>query len=120
MTVRSVYEPNEYPSNMQRLYQWTPDECIPELYCDPQIFCSLHSGMTDLAVPSWAGSPEEFIKLHQGALESYRVSSQIHNWIDIIFGYKMSGQAAIAAKNVMLPSSEPTKPKSVGRHQLFT
>ncbi|KAK0573871.1 hypothetical protein LWI29_014892 [Acer saccharum] len=120
MTVRSVYEPNEYPSNMQRLYQWTPDECIPEFYCDPQIFCSQHSGMTDLAVPSWAGSPEEFIKLHRDALESYRVSSQIHNWIDITFGYKMSGQAAIAAKNVMLPSSEPTKPKSVGRRQLFT
>ncbi|KAL5849039.1 hypothetical protein ACOSQ4_007052 [Xanthoceras sorbifolium] len=120
MTVRSVYEPNEYPSNMQRLYQWTPDECIPEFYCDPQIFCSLHSGMTDLAVPSWAGSSEEFIKLHRDALESYRVSSRIHNWIDITFGYKMSGQAAVAAKNVMLPSPEITKPKSVGRRQLFT
>ncbi|XP_031256379.1 protein GFS12 [Pistacia vera] len=118
--VRSVYEPNEYPSTMQRLYQWTPDECIPEFFCDPQIFYSVHSGMTDLAVPSWVGSPKEFIKLHREALESHRVSSQIHNWIDITFGYKMSGQAAVAAKNVMLPSSEPTKPKSVGRRQLFT
>ncbi|KAL0393360.1 UNVERIFIED_CONTAM: protein GFS12, partial [Sesamum radiatum] len=68
--VRSVYEPNEYPSNMQRLYQWTPDECIPEFYCDPRIFCSLHSSMPDLAVPSWAGTPEEFIKLHRDALEA--------------------------------------------------
>lgn len=118
--VRSVYEPNEYPSTMQRLYQWTPDECIPEFYCDPQIFYSVHSGMTDLAVPPWADSPEEFIKLHRDALESNRVSSQIHHWIDITFGYKMSGQAAIDAKNVMLPSQEPTKPKSVGRRQLFT
>ncbi|GAY35570.1 hypothetical protein CUMW_017090 [Citrus unshiu] len=118
--VRSVYEPNEYPSTMQRLYQWTPDECIPEFYCDPQIFYSQHPGMTDLAVPPWAGSPEEFIKLHRDALESDRVSSRIHHWIDITFGYKMSGQAAIDAKNVMLPSSEPTKPKSVGRLQLFT
>lgn len=118
--VRSVYEPNEYPSTMQRLYQWTPDECIPEFFCDPQIFYSVHSGMTDLAVPSWAGSPEEFIQFHREALESHRVSSQIHHWIDITFGYKMSGQAAVSAKNVMLSSSEPTKPKSVGRRQLFT
>ncbi|XP_021636933.2 protein GFS12 isoform X2 [Hevea brasiliensis] len=120
LAVRSVYEPNEYPSNMLRLYEWTPDECIPEFYCDPQIFCSIHSGMTNLAVPSWARSPEEFIKLHWDALESERVSCQIHHWIDITFGYKLSGQAAVVAKNVMLPSSEPTMPRSVGRRQLFT
>ncbi|KAK4388342.1 protein GFS12 [Sesamum angolense] len=117
--VRSVYEPNEYPSNMQRLYQWTPDECIPEFYCDPRIFCSLHSSMPDLAVPSWAGTPEEFIKLHRDALESNRVSCQIHHWIDVTFGYKMSGEAAIAAKNVMLPASTSTMPRSMGRRQLF-
>lgn len=120
LAVRSVYEPNEYPSTMQRLYQWTPDECIPEFYCNPQVFFSLHSGMTDLAVPSWAGGPEEFIKMHRDALESNRVSSQIHHWIDITFGYKMSGQAAVTAKNVMLPSSDPTMPRSVGRRQLFS
>ncbi|KAL6990175.1 Protein gfs12 [Sarracenia purpurea var. burkii] len=120
MAVRSVYEPNEYPSSMLRLYQWTPDECIPEFYCDPQIFSSSHSGMTDLAIPSWVDTPEEFIRLHRNALESNRVSCQIHHWIDIIFGYKMSGEAAIAAKNVMLPASDPTMPRSTGRLQLFT
>ncbi|KAM0042092.1 putative protein kinase CMGC-MAPK family transcription factor WD40-like family [Helianthus debilis subsp. tardiflorus] len=118
--VRSVYEPNEYPSTMHRLYQWTPDECIPEFYYDPTIFQSQHSGMSDLAVPSWASNPEEFIKLHRDALESYRVSCQIHHWIDIIFGYKMSGEAAVAAKNVMLPPSEPTNARSAGRRQLFS
>ncbi|XP_043709204.1 protein GFS12 isoform X1 [Telopea speciosissima] len=120
MAVRSVYEPNEYPSNMQRVYQWTPDECIPEFYSDPRIFTSLHSGMSDLAVPSWANSPEDFIKLHRDALESNRVSREIHHWIDITFGYKMSGQAALAAKNVMLTAIEPTLPRSMGRRQLFT
>ncbi|CAK9328893.1 unnamed protein product [Citrullus colocynthis] len=120
MAVRSVYEPNEYPANMQRLYQWTPDECIPEFYCDSQIFYSKHDGMADLAVPPWAGSPEEFIKLHRDALESDRVSAKLHEWIDITFGFKMSGEAAIEAKNVMLPLSEPTVPRSMGRRQLFS
>ncbi|KAK7280064.1 hypothetical protein RJT34_25126 [Clitoria ternatea] len=119
MAVRSVYEPNEYPSTMQRLYQWTPDECIPEFYCDAQIFRSIHDGMADLAVPSWAASPEDFIKLHRDALESSKVSFQLHHWIDITFGYQMSGQAAVAAKNVMLPLSEPMMPRSTGRRQLF-
>lgn len=120
MAVRSVYEPNEYPSSMQRLYQWTPDECIPEFYCDPRVFYSQHPGMSDLAVPSWAGTPEEFIKLHRNALESDHVSSLIHHWIDITFGYKMSGKAAIDAKNVMLPHAAPIGPSSTGRRQLFT
>ncbi|XP_071701722.1 protein GFS12 isoform X2 [Rutidosis leptorrhynchoides] len=118
--VRSVYEPNEYPSTMHRLYQWTPDECIPEFYYDPKIFQSVHSGMSDLAVPSWASNPEEFIRLHRDALESDRVSCQIHNWIDIIFGHKMSGEAAVSAKNVMLPPSDPSNARSAGRRQLFS
>lgn len=120
LAVRSVYEPNEYPSTMQRLYQWTPDECIPEFYFDSQIFHSIHNGMADLAIPSWASSPKEFIKMHRDALESDWVSCQIHNWIDITFGYKMSGEAAVAAKNVMLPSTGPAVPRSAGRRQLFT
>ncbi|KAF3777824.1 GFS12 protein [Nymphaea thermarum] len=119
-SVRSVYEPNEYPSTMQRLYQWTPDECIPEFYTDPRIFSSVHDGMSNLAVPSWADSPEEFISLHRAALESDRVSQEINHWFDITFGYKLSGEAAVVAKNVTLPSSEPQRPRSSGRCQLFT
>ncbi|CAN6466622.1 unnamed protein product [Victoria cruziana] len=118
--VRSVYEPNEYPSNMQRLYQWTPDECIPEFYTDPRIFSSVHDGMSNLAVPAWAGGPEEFISLHRAALESDHVSQEIHHWFDVTFGYKLSGEAAVLAKNVTLPSSEPERPRSSGRRQLFT
>ncbi|KAJ4796992.1 beige/BEACH domain protein [Rhynchospora pubera] len=119
-TVRQVYEPNEYPSTMVRLYQWTPDECIPEFYTDPWVFVSLHSEMSDLAVPPWAGSREEFIKLHREALESDIVSRNLHYWIDLTFGYKMSGEQAVEAKNVMLPHADVAKPRSTGRRQLFT
>ncbi|KAL2641267.1 hypothetical protein R1flu_008854 [Riccia fluitans] len=117
--VRSVYEPNEYPANMQRLYQWTPDECVPEFYCDSHIFESIHKGMNDLAVPSWAKDAEDFISLHKAALESERVSRQLHHWIDLTFGFKLSGKAAVEAKNVTLSTVGPNVPRSSGRRQLF-
>ena len=102
--VRSVWVPNEYPPSLSRLYAWTPEECIPEYFCDPHLFTSIHEDMIDLAIPDWCnGSKEEFITMHRSLLESNIVSQNIHNWIDLVFGYKLSGEAAINAKNVCLP-----------------
>jgi WD repeat-containing protein 81 len=63
--VRAVFEPNEYPSSMERLYQWTPDECLPDFYDESEgnhVFESLHQGMADLRPPAWAASPADFLK----------------------------------------------------------
>lgn len=64
-TVRAVFEANEYPASMRRLYLWSPDECIPEFYTDASIFSSCHPDMPDLAVPDWAEGPADFIRQHR-------------------------------------------------------
>ena len=54
----------------------------------------------DVILPRWATSPEDFVSKHRQALESDHVSSHLHEWIDLIFGYKQKGPAAEEAMNV--------------------
>nr|CCA15276.1 nucleotide binding protein putative [Albugo laibachii Nc14] len=54
----------------------------------------------DVLLPAWAVSPEDFIAKNYAALESEFVSQHLHQWIDLIFGYKQRGHAAKAANNV--------------------
>ncbi|KAM4537797.1 neurobeachin-like protein 1 isoform 2-T2 [Fundulus diaphanus] len=56
--------------------------------------------VTDVVLPKWAKSPEDFIYKHRKALESEHVSAHLHEWIDLIFGYKQRGPAAVEALNV--------------------
>lgn len=55
----------------------------------------------DVVLPPWAKEdPREFIRVHRAALECDYVSQHLHEWIDLIFGYKQNGQAAVDATNV--------------------
>ena len=86
-------------------------ELTPEWFYQPETFRNLggyelgtrQDGTTlgDVVLPRWArGSPEEFVRLHREALESEHVSAHLHQWVDLIFGYKQTGKAAVDACNV--------------------
>lgn len=85
-------------------------ELIPEFFCNP---CFLRNEnnfdfgikqngvkLGDVVLPPWArNSADEFIRINRLALESDYVSENLHNWIDLIFGYKQRGDEAIEAHN---------------------
>ncbi|XP_023703751.1 neurobeachin-like protein 1 isoform X2 [Cryptotermes secundus] len=56
--------------------------------------------VNDVILPKWASSPEDFIYKHRKALECEYVSQHLHEWINLIFGYKQKGPKAVEALNV--------------------
>lgn len=86
-------------------------ELIPEFFFLPEMLVN-HNGyrlgrrdddgvpVGDVELPPWASSPEEFIRVNRMALESEFVSCQLHQWIDLIFGYRQRGPEAVRATNV--------------------
>ncbi|XP_034937724.1 neurobeachin isoform X3 [Chelonus insularis] len=85
-------------------------ELIPEFFFLPEMLVNSNhyrlgrqedgSAVGDVELPPWASSPEEFIRINRMALESEFVSCQLHQWIDLIFGYKQRGPEAVRATNV--------------------
>ncbi|KAG2524635.1 hypothetical protein JM16_002184 [Phytophthora kernoviae] len=124
--VRGDFQAREYPATLARMFEWTPDECIPEFYTDPSVFRSLHDDdMDDLQFPLWQdmeGKEDQdaasaFVQCHRAMLESDEVSAQLHKWIDLNFGAALSGEVAIREKNVPLVARAAGK--SPGFVQLF-
>lgn len=85
-------------------------ELIPEFYFLPEMFMNSNryrlglnedgKAIADVDLPPWANTPEEFVRINRMALESEFVSCQLHQWIDLVFGYKQRGPEAIRATNV--------------------
>ncbi|XP_076040133.1 protein FAN-like isoform X1 [Oratosquilla oratoria] len=56
--------------------------------------------VADVELPPWAKCPEDVVTVMREALESEYVSSHLHHWIDLIFGYKQRGEEAEKANNL--------------------
>ncbi|KAF2274057.1 beach-domain-containing protein [Westerdykella ornata] len=86
-------------------------ELTPEFFYLPEFLTNLNGyefglrasgeGIDNVILPPWAkGDPAIFIAKQREALESPYVSQNLHSWIDLIFGYKQRGDAAVEAANV--------------------
>lgn len=92
-------------------------ELLPEFFFLPEMFCNIEQFdlgqrqnkeyVNDVVLPPWCrnSDPRLFTLIHRQALESNHVSDHLHEWIDLIFGYKQTGQAAVDALNVFHPAT---------------
>ncbi|CAK7273447.1 Beige protein-like 1 [Sporothrix epigloea] len=86
-------------------------ELIPEFFCLPEFLVNNNgydfgrrqdgSKIDSVVLPPWAKKdPHIFIAKHREALESPYVSQHLHKWIDLVFGSKQRGEAAVESQNV--------------------
>jgi hypothetical protein len=87
-------------------------ELIPEFFCLPEFLTNINgfdfgrkqsngAKVDHVKLPPWAkGDPKIFIAKHREALESPYVSENLHHWIDLVFGCKQRGEAAVENVNV--------------------
>lgn len=88
-------------------------ELVPEFYYLPEAFLNRNNFIfgrkqtgdeafiDDVILPPWAnGDAHTFVRINRQALESPYVSENLHQWIDLIFGYKQQGPAAESAMNL--------------------
>ncbi|PYH48765.1 Beige/BEACH domain protein [Aspergillus saccharolyticus JOP 1030-1] len=87
-------------------------ELIPEFFYLPEfldnsnkydfgVLQDMTTTIDTVELPPWAkGDPKIFIAKHREALESPYVTQNLHHWIDLVFGCKQKGEAAVEAVNV--------------------
>ncbi|KAL4465900.1 hypothetical protein ABPG74_004137 [Tetrahymena malaccensis] len=89
-------------------------ELIPEFYYSDGDFLvnneKLELGISqegdiidDALIPNWAENVHDFIQKMKLCIESDYVSKNIHHWIDLIFGYKQTGEQAKKSNNLFYP-----------------
>ena len=79
--------------------------CCPEILLNTNSFPlgELQEGgvVNDVRLPEWCGGDAfEFVRINREALESDYVSEHLHEWIDLIFGFKQRDEEAVKANNL--------------------
>ncbi|KAL1139455.1 hypothetical protein AAG570_006439, partial [Ranatra chinensis] len=90
-------------------------ELIPEFFYLPEFLTNYEgfnfgyrqNGETvdNVVLPQWAKDPRTFVLIHRQALESDHIREELPHWIDLVFGYKQVGKAAVDSINVFHPAT---------------
>ncbi|XP_053952827.1 lysosomal-trafficking regulator [Anastrepha ludens] len=99
-------------------------ELIPEFFCLPEMFENFErfnfgcrqngERVEDVQLPPWClRDARLFVLIHRQALEAELARNQLHHWVDLIFGYKQSGENAVEAINVFHPATYPSFLESI-------
>ena len=86
-------------------------ELIPEFYSLPELMINMNKldlgisqtgeRVNNVYIPKWArGNPYFFVYVLAKLLESSPITLQLKNWIDLIFGYRQTGEEAEKALNL--------------------
>lgn len=109
---RMFYSIEKAWASASRMNMTDVRELTPEFYNLPEFLTNLNEydfgtrqnsskAIDRVELPPWAkGDPKIFIAKHREALESPFVSQNLHKWIDLVFGFKQRGEAALDAVNV--------------------
>lgn len=105
-SIRKTWE-SASRGNMTDVRELTPEFFyLPEFLVNSNkydfgLLQDMTTAIDSVELPPWAkGDPKIFIEKHREALESPYVSENLHHWIDLVFGSKQKGEAAIEAVNV--------------------
>ncbi|KAJ5649607.1 uncharacterized protein N7484_003330 [Penicillium longicatenatum] len=105
-SIRKAWE-SASRGNMTDVRELTPEFFyLPEFLINSNkydfgLLQNMTTTIDSVELPPWAkGDPKIFIQKHREALESPYVSENLHHWIDLVFGSKQKGDAAVESVNV--------------------
>ncbi|KAK8891430.1 hypothetical protein M9Y10_028639 [Tritrichomonas musculus] len=82
-------------------------ELIPAMYQTPEALVNLSniklSVPDNVTLPEWSKNNPYYFS--ENGMKYLNESQSIHSWINLIFGFQQSGEAAIEAKNLFHPSA---------------
>ncbi|KOB71761.1 Protein FAN, partial [Operophtera brumata] len=86
----------DHPDRMFNSVRDVYNNCLRNMSDFKIDFGERHDGskVSDVALPPWATSPDDFVRKLRDALESEYVSRHLHLWIDLLFGFKQRGDEA--------------------------